>query len=123
MGGGEPHPNLQEPTIHSALSPPITEHPDSYRPPVPWNPYYRPQHDVFSPLDSDPIVRRIFAHKGATHISAPWLHNKYLGYFSIFLGAVTFPMLLLYRPFTRQQIEDMVKYDPKYFPEFAKDAK
>lgn len=83
--------------------------------------YDKPQTKLFSPLDRHPIIDRVLIKPaGAAQTAFPIWRTPG---FHFFAGAWTGAMLVLVftcKPLARKEIEDLVKYDPAYFPEYAK---
>ncbi len=99
---------------------PATRKVDEWRPPVPSINYDKPQTDVLSHLDRDPIVRRVLVNPRVPPPRAlPFLGSPVYQFLAgLWTGAmVTF--IFTSKPLGRKEVEDLVKYDPAYFPEFA----
>ncbi len=93
---------------------------EEWRPPVPHINYDKPQHDVLSALDSDPIMRRVLVRPRVPPPRVfPVLGSPAFQFFAgLWTGAmVTF--IFTSKSLGRKEVEDLVKYDPAYFPEFA----
>jgi hypothetical protein len=103
--------------------PPKETRAGTWRPPVLPVMYDKPQEKLFSALDRDPIIERvlikprmppprsfpIFGTPGYQFLAGLWT------------GAmITF--IFTTKPLARKEMQDLVLYDPHYFPEFAKKA-
>ena len=82
--------------------------------------YDRPQHKLFSPLDKDPIIRRVLVNPQAPAPRAfpLWGSPRYHFFAGLWTGAVV-TLIFTCKGVGRKETEDLVKYDPAYFPEFA----
>mmetsp|Transcript_1719 Transcript_1719/g.4331 ORF Transcript_1719/g.4331 Transcript_1719/m.4331 type:complete len:126 (+) Transcript_1719:62-439(+) len=98
----------------------------TWRPPVVARDYMydQPQNKLFSPLDKDPIIRRVLVDP---KVPAPrafpiWGNPRYHFFAGMWTGAVI-TLIFTCKSIGRQEVENLVKYDPAYFPEFAKQPK
>lgn len=96
---------------------------DEWRPPVHQREYMydRPQTRILSALDKDPIIQRVLINP---RVPAPRSFPVFgtPGYqflAGLWTGAmITF--IFTCKSVGRKEVEDLVKYDPAYFPEYAK---
>ena len=90
---------------------------EEWRPPVLEYPYNKGTTEVFSRLDSDPIIRRVFINPKtpAPRVFPIFGSPAYQFFAGLWTGAmVTF--IFTCKPLGRKEVEDLVKYDPAYFP-------
>ncbi|GLC35076.1 hypothetical protein PLESTB_000551600 [Pleodorina starrii] len=100
---------------------PIRAPVEEWRPPVPPINYDKPQTDVFSKLDKDPIIRRILINpKIAPPRAFPILGSPAYQFFAGLWTGAMLTFVFTSKPLGRKEVEDLVKYDPAYFPEYAK---
>ncbi|KAJ9517278.1 hypothetical protein V8C86DRAFT_366287 [Haematococcus lacustris] len=83
--------------------------------------YDMPQNRVFSPLDSHPIIQRVLINP---KVPAPtafpiWGTKGYQFFAGLWTGAML-TMVFTCKTVGRKEVQDLVMYDPAYFPEFAK---
>lgn len=102
---------------------PPAEPSNEWRPPVHQREYMydKPQNKIFSPLDKHPIIQRVLINpKIAAPRSFPlWGTPGYQFFAGLWTGAML-TLVFTCKPLGRKEVEDLVKYDPAYFPEFAK---
>ncbi|MEW5297999.1 MAG: hypothetical protein WDW38_003709 [Sanguina aurantia] len=94
---------------------------EEWRPPIQPVMYDKPQDSIFSKMDRDPIIRRVLINPRLP----PPRHMPFVGHpaFLFFAGSWTGAMLTFVftcKYFGRKEAEELVKYDPAYFPEYAK---
>eukprot|EP00955_Chlamydomonas_euryale_P059424 357386-Chlamydomonas_euryale.AAC.4 len=95
---------------------------NTWRPPTLPTMYDKPQDILHSPLDADPIINRILRRPLPAPRAFPlWGNPTYQFFAGLWTGAmITF--VFTCKPLGRKEVEDLVKYDPAYFPEYAKKA-
>eukprot|EP00195_Chlamydomonas_chlamydogama_P013672 CAMPEP_0202895860 /NCGR_PEP_ID=MMETSP1392-20130828/4975_1 /ASSEMBLY_ACC=CAM_ASM_000868 /TAXON_ID=225041 /ORGANISM="Chlamydomonas chlamydogama, Strain SAG 11-48b" /LENGTH=115 /DNA_ID=CAMNT_0049581019 /DNA_START=91 /DNA_END=438 /DNA_ORIENTATION=- len=94
---------------------------NTWRPPVQPVMYDKPQTSFFSPLDKDPIIERVLIRpKVPAPRSFPIFGTPAYQFIAgVWTGAML-TFIFTNKPAGRKEVEDLVKYDPAYFPEFAK---
>ncbi|GAX73419.1 hypothetical protein CEUSTIGMA_g871.t1 [Chlamydomonas eustigma] len=93
----------------------------TWRPPTLPVLYDKPQTDLHNSLDTHPIINRVLRNPKLPPPRAfpIWGSPAFQFFAGLWTGAmVTF--LITSKPLGRKEVEDLVKYDPAYFPEFAK---
>ncbi len=94
----------------------------TWRPPTLPVMYDKPQGDLHNALDTDPIINRVLRRANPAPRSFPiWGSPRFQFFAGLWTGAmVTF--VFTCKPLGRKEVEDLVKYDPAYFPEYARTA-
>lgn len=94
-----------------------------WRPPVHQREYMydKPQTRIIDALDKHPIIQRVLINpKVPAPRSFPiWGTPAYQFLAGLWTGCML-TMVFTCKPLGRKEVEDLVKYDPAYFPEFAK---
>lgn len=100
---------------------PIRAKVEEWRPPVPSINYDKPQNDVLSRLDKDPIIRRVLINpKVPAPRAFPILGSPGYQFFAGLWTGAMLTFIFTSKALGRKEVEDLVKYDPAYFPEYAK---
>lgn len=94
---------------------------NTWRPPTIPVLYDKPQHDLISPLDTDPIINRVLRNpKLPAPRAFPIFGNPTYQFIAGLWSGAMVTLIFTCKPLGRKEVEDLVKYDPAYFPEFAR---
>lgn len=103
--------------------PPVPPEKNEYRPPVHTRDYMydKPQTKILSSLDNHPIIQRVLINpRTPAPRSFPlWGTKGYQFFAGVWTGAMVC-FIFTCKPLGRKETEDLVKFDPAYFPEIAK---
>nr|7AR9_s Chain s, NUOP7 [Polytomella sp. Pringsheim 198.80]7ARD_s Chain s, NUOP7 [Polytomella sp. Pringsheim 198.80] len=97
---------------------------DEYRPPVPLVNYDKLSTQFFSKLDNDPVINRVLRAPKVTVMatSLPIVNHPAFLFVAGALTGFSLTYAITSHYVGRKEIENLVKFDPRYFPEYTKSS-